>query len=122
MPRPCKPPSEIRKRWDALYVTADERAAIAAAAEAAGQSVSRYLVAGHQHSNPRHAHAMASVVRALVRAEAHLESVAQTIATDKSSIDAVLLQSHLLAIERGFRRAALPWAACLDDGHKDTAP
>lgn len=115
MARPRKPPSEHRKRWDALYVTADERAGIAAAAKAAGRSVSRYLVAAHQNARPQPAHGTAALLQALARSEDQLAAIAHAIAERGAPIDAVMLQADLLAVERGFRRAVLPWAVSIDN-------
>jgi len=119
MPRPRKPNSEIKKRWDALYVTADDRLEITAAAKAADQSVSQYLVAGHQHTSHRPTQTTSAMVQALVRAEAELETITHALACHSAPMDAMMLQASLLAIERSFRLAALPWAAGLGSGESD---
>lgn len=113
MPRPLKPDSEIKKRWDALYVTDDQRREVVAAAKAADQSVSQYLFASHQSANKRSARSTSPVVHALIQAEAELATIAQAISCHGRPIDAMALQASLLAIERSFRFAALPWAAGL---------
>ena len=122
MPRPLKPKSEIKTRWDALYVTADERLEISAAAIAADQSVSCYLIACHQRANHRPSRSTSALVQALVRAEAELEAITQSIRCQSAPMDAMLLQAHLLAIERSFRRAALPYAAGLGRENSDATP
>jgi hypothetical protein len=122
MPRPIKPKSEIKKRWDALYVTAEERKEVAAAARAADQSVSCYLLAGHQHANHKPPRSTSDLVHALVRAEAELEAITQAVSCQSAPMDAILLQAHLLAIERSFRHAALPWAVGLGREDNDALP
>lgn len=113
MPRPIKPDSEIKKRWDILYVTADERRDVAAAAKVADQSVSKYLLANHQRANKRSSRSTPALVQALVQAEAELATISQDIDCHVQPVDAIALQASLLAIERSFRLAALPWAAGL---------
>ena len=113
MPRPIKPDSEIKKRWDTLYVTAEERREIAAAAKVADQSVSQYLLANHQRGDKRPSRSTSALVQALVQAEAELATITQAISCHGQPIDAMVLQASLLAIERSFRLAALPQAASL---------
>lgn len=114
MARPRKPAEDKRNRWDALYVTAAQRAEIAAAAMAAGQSASQYLLAAHEGTSRRPLQDRAGLLQALVQAERHLAILAQTITTKATPIDAVMLQADLLAIEREFRLAVLPWAVAID--------
>lgn len=109
MARPRKPAEEHRTKWDVLYPTADERISIEAAAKAAGLTVSRYLIEAHAGTTLRPVRADAAVVQALVAAELHLAAIAREIANNTSPIEAVVLQAHLMAVERDFRRAALPW-------------
>jgi len=114
MARPRKSAEDKRDRWDALYVTAPQRAEIAAAARAAGQSVSQYLLAAHEGIARRPMHDRAGLLQAVVQAEKHLAVLAQSITANTAPIDAVMLQANLLAIERGFRLAVLPWAVAID--------
>lgn len=102
-------------KWDVLYPTVDERLGIKAAAEAAGLTVSRYLIAAHLGTTLRPVRADGAVVQALVAAELRLAAIAREIANNMSPIEAVVLQAHLMAVERDFRRAALP-------GHISVAP
>src|SRR5690606_39681796 len=91
MARPRKSAEDKRNRWDALYVTAAQRAEIAAAAMAAGQSVSQYLLAAHEGTSRRPLHDRAGLLQALVQAERHLTVLAQSITTKATPIDAVML-------------------------------
>jgi hypothetical protein len=107
MPPPRKSDQERAVRWDALYVTAADRAKIKAAAQAADLSVSRYLVSLHRDETPWRDLARAKVVGALIGAERRLEDLARMVTDGTSEIDAVRLQAQLLDIERSFRREAL---------------
>jgi hypothetical protein len=120
MARPRKPAHEVRNRWDALYATNAERAEVTGAAERAGQSVSQYLLSTHRAA-PRHgSHDTARVTQALVIAEHLLAHLAREIQQHFNPIDAIVLQANLLAIERSFRHAAMPWSLVLDvDGSAD---
>lgn len=114
MARPHKPEHELRKRWDALHVTPAERDELTAAAKAAGQSVSQYLLSAHRGISRRGSHQTAILTQALVMAEQQLALLSQEIPAQVSPLDAVALQARLLAIERSFRQVALPWSLSLD--------
>lgn len=113
MARPRKADHEKRERWDKLYATAAERSEIMAAAKDAGLSVSQYLITGHRKTVIRPKHADAQMLQALAIAHAQLETLVRVLSEWATPMDALMLQAHLMAIERGFRRAALPWAASL---------
>lgn len=114
MGRPCKPAHTLKTRWDALYVTPAERAEVAAAAAQAGQSVSRYLLAAHRGQTRNGAGETARIIQSLGMAEQQLAALASQFQAHARPIDAIGLQAHLLAIERMFRHAALPWSVVLD--------
>lgn len=107
MPRPKKPEEERRVKFDALYVTAAERAEIKAAAAAAGLSVSRYLIALHKGHDPHRAQRRSDVLSAFVAADHQVQNLARLIAELASPLDAAEILMQLIDIERGFRRAAL---------------
>lgn len=106
MPRPRKPPEECRVKFDALYVTAAERAEIKAAAAAAGLSVSRYLIALHGGHDPHRAQRRSDVLAAFFSADYQLQNLAHLIAELASPRDAVRILVQLIDIEREFRRSA----------------
>lgn len=114
MARPRKSAADMRLRWDALYVTAAERAAIAGAARAAGQSVSRYLIGAHADMPRPRGQDNLHRTRALIAAEQQLSDLSDRIAAAAAPLDAVLLQAELRAIERAFRQVALPGSPVLD--------
>lgn len=122
MARPHKPDHELRKRWDALHVTQAERAEVTAAAVAAGQSESQYLLAAHRGISRRGSHQRAILTQALVMAEQQLALLSQEIPAQVSPLDALALQARLLAIERSFRQVALPWSLSLDSGAEAADP
>ncbi len=122
MARPHKPEHELRKRWDALHVTPAERTEVTAAALAAGQSVSQYLLSAHRGISRRGSHQTAVLTQALVMAEHHLALLSQEIPAQLSPLDAVALQARLLAIERSFRQVALPWSLSLDTAAEAADP
>ena len=115
MARPRKAAADTRTRWDALYVTPAERAEVTAAAERAGQSVSQYLLSAHRGAPRNAAPETVRVMQALVMAEQQLASLARQIQQQEGAMDALLLQAHLVAIERAFRHVAMPWSLVLDD-------
>lgn len=122
MARPRKPAHDVRTRWDALYATMAEREAVAAAAQRTGQSVSQYLLAAHRAA-PRHgSHDTARITQALVIAEHQLACLAREIQQQGNATDAIVLQSNLLAIERSFRLAAIPWSLVFDAASDGGAP
>jgi hypothetical protein len=106
MPRPKKKAEDRRIKFDALYVTAAERAEINAAAAAAGLSVSRYLVALHSGHDPHRAQRRSDVLAAFFSADHHLQNLARLIAELASPLDAVRIVLQLIDIEREFRRTA----------------
>jgi hypothetical protein len=122
MPRPRKPAAELRRRWDALHVTAAERAEITAAARQAGRSVSRYLVEAHRGTAPRGPRDTGVLIAPLARAERHLADLAHQVRAGTGPVEAVLLQANLLAIERQFRQAVLPWSLVLDGAAAEEDP
>jgi hypothetical protein len=122
MPRPRKPAEDRRDAWDVLYANAAERAEIRSAAQAAGLSVSRYLIAAHRGKGARARSVDGALIAALARAERHLSELATEVQAKCTPIDAVLLQAHLLSLERQFRHAVLPWSLLLDDRSDETAP
>lgn len=111
MARPRKSATDTRARWDALYVTPGERAEIKAAAEAAGLSVSRYLVARHHGAAVHTTAHRRNVVVALAQAEAGLAEVSAIMAARSGSVASVETATALLALERTFRAAALQRSA-----------
>lgn len=118
MARPRKVVDDLKSRWDALYVTPAERAEVTAAAERAGQSVSQYLLSTHRGAPRNASPETARVMQALMMAEQHLASLARQIQQQECAMDAVLLQAHLVAIERSFRHVAMPWSLVLDDARE----
>ena len=110
MARPRKPDQDKRTRWDALYVTPSERLEITKAAKQADLSVSQYRLAAHRRRGPS-ADRMGTIL-ALIQAERELAAIARQLHAVPT--DALVLHSDLLAIERSFRRAALPWAYRLE--------
>lgn len=122
MARPRKAADDLRNRWDALYVTSAERAEVAAAAATAGQSVSQYLLCAHRGGPRTASPETARVMQALVVAEQHLASLSRQIQQREMAMDVVLLQAHLLAIERAFRHVAMPWSVVLDGARDSGAP
>lgn len=110
MARPRKTPERLRTRWDALYVTPDERAAITAAAMQSDMTVSRYLVAAHRRGGL--SQDRSGTVLALIQAERALAKIAQNL--QAGPVDVLILHADLMAIERSFRRAVLPWAYRLE--------
>jgi len=122
MARPRKAAADTRTRWDALYVTPAERAEVTAAAERAGQSVSQYLLSAHRGAPRNAAPETVRVMQALVMAEQHLASLARQIQQQEGAMDALLLQAHLVAIERAFRHVAMPWSLVLDDARDQAGP
>ena len=107
MARPRKSESDLRSRWDALYVTEGERSEIEAAAQAASLSPGRYLYECHRGQMPVRAGQKAHAVLALIEASHHLEAIARETADVGSAFDTVRIVSQLLSIERNFRRAVL---------------
>lgn len=122
MARPRKSVDDLRSRWDALYVTPAERAEVTAAAEGAGQSVSQYLISVHRGAPHDASRETVRVMQALMMAEQHLASLARQIQQQERAMDALLLQAHLVAIERAFRHVAMPWSLVLDDARESGAP
>lgn len=121
MARPRKPASEIRKRWDKLYVTDVERVEIAAAAEAAGLSVNQYLLARHRGERLYAARSDGALLQALSAVETRLEMIARDIGHRTGDLDAVFLHAALMAIERDLRHAVLPWALSVPMQHEGDA-
>lgn len=122
MARPRKAADDLRSRWDALYVTSAERAEVAAAAATAGQSVSQYLLSAHRGAPRNSSPETVRVMQALVVAEQNLASLARHIQLQERAMDAILLQAHLVAIERAFRHVAMPWSVVLDGARDSGAP
>ena len=122
MARPRKSVDDLRSRWDALYVTPAERAEVTAAAQREGQSVSQYLLSAHRGAPRNTSTETVRVMQALVVAEQHLASLARQIQQQEMAMDALLLQAHLVAIERTFRHVAMPWSLVLDDARESEAP
>lgn len=122
MARPRKAADDMRTRWDALYVTKAERAEVTAAAERAGQSVSQYLLAAHRGAPRNTSSETVRIMQALVMAERQLASLARQIQHQEAAMDALLLQAHLVAIERAFRHVAMPWSLVLNDACDHGAP
>lgn len=122
MARPRKAVDDMRTRWDALYVTPPERVEVTAAAQRAGQSVSRYLLSAHRGASRKASPETIRVMQALMMAEQHLASLACQIQQQETAMDALLLQAHLVAIERAFRHVAMPWSRVLDDARESGAP
>jgi hypothetical protein len=122
MARPRKAADDTRTRWDALYVTPAERADVTAAAERAGQSVSQYLLSAHRGVSRKASPETIRVMQALMMAEQHLASLARQIQQQETAMDALLLQAHLVAIERAFRHLAMPWSLVLDDARDHGGP
>lgn len=106
MPRPRKPPEDRRVKFDALYVTAAERAEIKAAATAAGLSVSRYLVALHCGHDPHRAQRRSDVLAAFFSADHQLQQLARLTTELASPLEAARILMQLINIEREFRRTA----------------
>ncbi len=122
MARPRKAVADTRTRWDALYVTPAERAEVTAAAKRAGRSVSQYLLAAHRGAPRNTSPATVPVMQALMLAEQELASLARQIQQQETAMDALLLQAHLMAIERAFRHVAMPWSLVLDDARDHGGP
>lgn len=122
MARPRKAAADTRTRWDALYVTPAERADVTAVAERAGQSVSQYLLSAHRGASRKASPETIRVMQALMMAEQHLASLACQIQQQETAMDALLLQAHLVAVERAFRYVAMPWSLVLDDARDHGAP
>ena len=122
MARPRKAADDMRTRWDALYVTPAERVEVTAAAQRAGQSVSQYLLSIHRGAPRNASPETVRIMQALVVAEQHLASLARQIQRQEMAMDALLLQAHLVAIERAFRHVAMPWSRVLDDARESGAP
>lgn len=122
MARPRKAAADTRTRWDALYVTPAERVEVTAAAQQAGQSVSQYLLSIHRGAPRNASPETVRVMQAVMMAEQHLASLARQIQRQEMAMDAILLQAHLVAIERAFRHVAMPWSLVLDDARESGAP
>ncbi len=120
MARPRKPSSETRTRWDTLYATIAERAEITAAANAAGLSVSRYLIARHRGDRLHAAQSDGALLQTMSVLDARLRQISYHLAQASIPLDATLLHADLMAIERDIRHAILPWAVSVsteDEGN-----
>ena len=106
MPRPRKNPQQTRKRWDALYVTEQERASIAAAAHGQNCSPGQYLIGLHHGRRPARPASEARVLTALARAETALLQLAHKADGWEAGAD---ICAALISLERVFERAALPF-------------
>ena len=122
MARPRKAADDMRTRWDALYVTPAERVEVTAAAQRAGQSVSQYLLSVHRGAPRNASPETVRVMQDVMMTEQHLASLARQIQQQEMAMDAILLQAHLVAIERAFRHVAMPWSLVLDDARDSGAP
>lgn len=92
---------------------------ISETATAAGLSVSQYLLARHRGDHLYAARSDGAVLQAMSAIDARLAMIAQEIGRRTGNLDAVFLHAALMAIERDFRHAVLPWAVSLsakDDG------
>lgn len=117
MARPPKDPSQLRKRWDALYVTDVERACVTAAAAAAGLSVSRYFLSLHTGGHIVNRDDWRQNIQLLSTVTRQLEDIARSIGT-ASDADAgggpphcLKIATSLLSLERLIRDAVMPWQA-----------
>ncbi len=78
--RPRKSEDQKRRKWPVLNVTPAERAAIEAAAQAAGLGINAYLIACTQQTRLVRRADHARTVRHLARIDAHLEQIAREVA------------------------------------------
>lgn len=116
MARPKKDPSELRQKWDALYVTAAERMSIQAKAAKADLSVSRYLVSLHAEGQVSNRNDWRRNIQLLSVATDQLGLIARSIPQEPGPTDApselsgrLQIAASLLEIERLIRSQVMPW-------------
>lgn len=117
MARPTKDPSERRNRWDALYVTDVERAAVTTAASGLGLSVSRYLLSLHAQGTIVDRSDWRRNIQMLTMVSGQLDCIARSISacrSDDAGSEAegssrLTIAMHLLELERLIRGQIMPW-------------
>ncbi|MFP7675528.1 plasmid mobilization protein [Marivita sp. S0852] len=123
MARPQKDPTDLRKRWDALYVTPAERAAVKAAAAEAGLSASQYLLSLHMNGHVTNRDDWRRSVQLLTVVTQQLDVIARsspgaegTVGTPLQSLE---IARSLLNLERWIRDQVMPWTAVRRDCNQD---
>lgn len=122
MARPRKPEHEKRKPWDILHVTQADRESIRASADAAGLTVSQYLLSLHYQTPRRSSVRGADSIVALARAECHLADIAKSAREGLSASKAIEILACLVSNERAFRDAVLKSKSVGDSGSEVDGP
>lgn len=121
MARQTKDPSERRNRWDALYVTEVERAAVTTAASGLGLSVSRYLLSLHAQGTIVDRSDWRQNIQMLTMVSGQLDGIARSInacrgddaGSEAESSSRLMIASRLLELERLIRDQIMPWQSGL---------